>query len=112
MVPVTDPRYEEIEREEADSDTLVVLRKFLGILREAHHPQLTIDCLCLISGVCYDGMSMADIARDRMVSRAAVSRRVVDLCDAFGINPVRAMRSEEARANCKEAREKLIKEYL
>jgi hypothetical protein len=52
---------------------------------------------------------MAEMGREHKVSRATISRRCVDLCEAFGIEPIRAMRSRQGRENCRNARlEKLL----
>jgi hypothetical protein len=112
-VPVYDPR-EEVETEPniLESPQLVVMRRLLGILKSSPHPGLTIDCLCLISGVCYDGLSMADIARKNKVSRATVSHRCVELGATFGIDHTLAMRSRKARENCHKARIKKIIEII
>lgn len=111
-VPVYDPREEIEEPEILDSPPLVMMRRLLGFMKSSPHPSLTIDCLCLISGVCYDGMSMADIARKNKVSRATVSNRCVELGDAFGIEPTRAMRSRQARENCQKARFQKVSEII
>lgn len=111
-VPVYDPREEEDAEVNSDSPELELMRTLLGFLKNSPNPDLTIDCLCLVSGVCYSGRSMADIARDRFVSRATVSRRCVDLCEAFGIEPTRAMRSRKGRWNCREARLKNVDHLL
>jgi hypothetical protein len=55
---------------------------------------------------------MAEIAREHKVSRATVSRRCVDLCDSFGIEPTRAMRSRKGRENCRNARFKNVENTI
>lgn len=111
-VQVYDPRTEVDDNDPVDSPTLVMMRHLLGFLKSSPNPGLTIDCLCLISGVCYDGMSMAEIARNNLVTRAAASRRCVDLCDAFGIEPTRAMRSRKGRENCRSARIEKVSDVI
>lgn len=68
------------------------------------HPALGIECLALVTGIGYDGASMAQIARRHKVTRAAVSKRCVELCESFGVAPTRAMRPEKNRDHCREAR--------
>ena len=95
-------------QEALGNDEFVLVRRLIGHLKQSPHPQMTADCLCLICGVCYDGSSMAGIAKSNFVSRATVSNRCVALCDAFGIEPTRAMRSRQARENCQKARFKKV----
>jgi len=111
-VPAYDPREEELSTHAIDSPAMTLMRSLLGFLKASPHPGLQIDCLCLISGLCYDGKSMAEIAREHKVSRAAVSRRCVDLCEAFGIEPTRAMRSRKGRENCRKARFKNVEDTI
>ena len=111
-VPAYDPREEETVNNSIESPALIMMRRLLGFLKASPHPDLTIDCLCLISGLCYDGKSMAEIAREHKVSRATVSRRCVDLCEAFGIEPTRAMRSRKGRENCRNARFKNVENTI
>lgn len=111
-VAVYDPRDEVEEPAGVDSPAAIMLRRLLGTLKASPHPSLTIDCLCLITGVCYDGLSMAEIGRKNKVSRATVSNRCVELADAFGLDPTRAMRSRQARENCQKARFKKVSEIL
>jgi hypothetical protein len=111
-VPVYDPREDQEEADILESPELVVMRRLLGILKSSPHPGLTIDCLCLISGVCYDGLSMASLARKNKVTRATVSHRCVELGETFGIDPTRAMRSRQGRENCRNARLDKISEII
>jgi hypothetical protein len=109
-VPAYDPRKEDTTTNSIESNELVVMRQLVSFLSSSPNPALSIKCLCLVSGICYDGKSMAAIARTHKVSRATVSKRCVDLCDAFGLQPTRAMRSKKGRANCRSARgEQLLK---
>lgn len=109
-VPAYDPREEETVTNSIESPELTIMRQLVSFLASSPHPALSIKCLCLVSGICYDGKSMAAIARTHKVSRATVSKRCVDLCDAFGLQPTRAMRSKKGRANCRNARgEQLLK---
>jgi hypothetical protein len=47
---------------------------------------------------------MAEIARRHGCTRAAVSNRCGDLCDAFGVPRTRAMRPDKNRDRCRQAR--------
>jgi hypothetical protein len=102
-VPVRDGR--EIEdRPRPERTALVMVRRLVGLMLADTHPALGVECMALVTGIGYQGASMAEIARRHAVTRAAVSKRCVDLCDAFGIAPVRAMRPEKNRERCREAR--------
>lgn len=105
-VPTYDPREEdEDERPRtADPAALVMARRLVGFMLADTHPALGIECLALVTGIGYDGSSMSDIAKRHLCTRAAVSKRCVELCDAFGIPPVRAMRPEKTRRKCRAAR--------
>ena len=85
-------------------DSAYALSKLVCILLADNHPALGIECMALVTGLGYEGASMAEIARRHGVTRAAVSKRCVDLCDALGIGPVRAMRPEKNQECCKQAR--------
>lgn len=102
-MPVIDRR-EEIDRPRPERGALVVVRRLVGILLADSNAQLGVECMALVTGIGYEGDSMAEIARRHKVTRAAVSKRCVDLCDTFGIKPVRAMRPEKNRARCRASR--------
>lgn len=87
-----------------DSPALVMSRRLVGFLLADTHPALGLECLALVTGIGYDGASLNEIGLRHGVTRAAVSARCIDLCDAFGIPPVQAMRSEKSRENCRKAR--------
>lgn len=80
------------------------MRRLVGYMLADAHPALGVECLALVTGIGYQGSSMAEIARRNRVTRAAVSKRCVELCEAFGIPPTRAMRPEKCRRNCRAAR--------
>jgi hypothetical protein len=106
-VPVYDPDAWENEPEEASPCTntaSVMMRRLIGFMLADTNPALGIECLALVTGIAYNGSSMSDIAKRHLYTRAAVSKRCVELCEAFGIPPVRAMRPEATRANCRAAR--------
>ena len=60
--------------------------------------------LPLVSGLLYGGDAMAEIARRHGVTRAAVSKRCVELTELLGLRPSRAMRSLTARESYRDAR--------
>lgn len=66
--------------------------------------RLTAECFALVSGLLYGGDSMAEIARRHGVTRAAVSKRCVELTELLGLRPSRAMRSLTARESYRDAR--------
>lgn len=102
-VPVRDAREIE-ERPRPERSALVMVRRLVGLMLADTNPALGVECMALVTGIGYEGSSMAEIARRHGVTRAAVSKRCVDLCDAFGVQPTRAMRPERNRERCREAR--------
>jgi hypothetical protein len=105
-VPSYDPRFDDGDEDECQPEpsAAVVVRVLVGFLLADTNPALAIECLALASGIGYDGASEAEIARRHKLSRAAVSKRCVELSDALGLSPVRAMRSKQNRDACREAR--------
>lgn len=85
-----------------------ILRRMLGELKSQRKPGLSLECLCLVSGLAYQGDSQQEIAIRHGVTRAAVSKRSVELCKALGLEPSRAMRSLEAREAYSVARNKSL----
>lgn len=81
-----------------------LLRRLLGELLSRANARLSIECLALVTGLAYDGDSMSAIAARYHVTRAAVSRRCVDLSHALHMNPCRAMRSLKARQSYRRSR--------
>lgn len=106
-VPTYDPRTDDDDvpaPTRRDPVALVMARRLVGFMLADTHPALGIECLALVTGIGYEGASMAAIARRHRVTRAAVSKRCVELCEAFGVPPVRAMRPEASRERCRKAR--------
>ena len=82
----------------ADPEALMaVLRRLLGELMASDNVRLTLDCLSLITGICYEGASMTAIAKRHKITRAAVSKRCVLIADSLGLPPSRAMRQLTTR---------------
>lgn len=76
----------------------VILRKLVGELLSARNRALAVECLSLATGIAYDGVSQTEIAARFGITKAAVSRRCVELCDRLEIEPPRGMRQEAAAA--------------
>ena len=69
-----------------------------------NNARLTAECIALVSGLAYDGSSMSDIAKRHGITRAAVSKRCVELTELLDLPPSRAMRSLTARKSYRAAR--------
>lgn len=76
-----------------------VLRRLLGELLNQKNATLSIECLAVVSGIGFMGDSMTEIAHRNGVTRAAVSKRCVELSLKLKLNPSRAMRSLTARVS-------------
>ncbi|XHR30389.1 MAG: hypothetical protein ACFUZC_07470 [Chthoniobacteraceae bacterium] len=76
-----------------------ILRRLLGELLNQKNAKLTIECLAVVSGIGFLGDSMTEIAERNGVTRAAVSKRCVELTLKLKLNPSRAMRSLTARVS-------------
>jgi len=80
-----------------DCDMLDALRRILGELMAQDNIRLTLECLALVTGITYSGYSMTAIAKRHGVTRAAVSKRCVELTNALALAPSRAMKQLTAR---------------
>ncbi len=76
---------------------LDILRRLIGELLAERNARLSLECLALATGFSYLGGTMTDIARRHCVTRAAVSKRCVELTERLNLHPSRAMRSLTAR---------------
>lgn len=63
----------------------------------ANDPTLGVECIALATGIAYEGSSEVAIAKKYLVTRAAVSKRCLELAERLGVKNVRAMKSESAR---------------
>jgi len=99
-----DDRNQPAATSRADEDTLHLLRRLIGELLSQDRPGLSIECLALVTGLCYTGDSMTTIAHRHGVTRAAVSKRCVSLSSALNLSPSRAMRSLNARDSYRQRR--------
>lgn len=102
-VPVNDRRGNDAGPR-PERGALVVVRRLVGIMLADTNPALGVECMALVTGIGYEGSSMAEIARRHGCTRAAVSNRCGDLCDAFGVPRTRAMRPDKNRDRCRQAR--------
>ena len=74
-----------------------LLRMLVGEVMMQENSRLTLECVSLITGLVYCGDSMTSIAKRHNVTRAAVSKRCLELTLGLNLNPSRAMRSLLAR---------------
>jgi hypothetical protein len=91
--------HEPEDRGEASTRNVTdVLRHFVADLLSEGNTRLTIECLAIALGLsAYDGETMTDIAKRHGITRAAVSKRCVDITERLNLSPSRAMRSTGAR---------------
>ena len=80
------------------------VRRVLGEILIHDNSRLTTECIALVSGLIYSGDSMTAIAKRHGISRAAVSKRCVELTELLNLRPSRAMRSLTARKSYRSAR--------
>ena len=79
-------------------DTAEILRHLVADLLSEANTRLTIECLALALGLsAYNGESRTDISKRHGITRAAVSKRCVDITERLNLPPSRAMRSVGAR---------------
>jgi len=75
-----------------------ILRYLVADVIAEGNSRLTIDCLAVALGLsAYNGQSMTEIAKRHGITRAAVSKRCVDITKRLNLLPSRAMRTELAR---------------
>jgi DNA-directed RNA polymerase specialized sigma24 family protein len=108
--PEEAPEPEEVP-ESCDTETVwTALRRVLGEILNHDNARLTAECIALVSGLSYSGASMAEIARRHGITRAAVSKRCVELTELLDLRPSRAMRSLTARKSYRAARIRSLQE--
>ena len=86
-------------------------RHVLGEVLNHANARLTAECIALVSGLIYSGDSMTAIAKRHGISRAAVSKRCVELTELLNLRPSRAMRSLTARKTYRSARIQTTKSH-
>lgn len=91
-IVIADQPSEVFETEEQENRYLAGLRRIIGELLDDPLPRLGVECISLVTGICYTGDSMTAIGERYGVSRAAVSKRCVELSDILGLHHSRAMR--------------------
>ena len=84
-----------------------VMRHLVGELLDTPNRSLTAECLAAVSGMSYTGDSITEIALRHRVTRAAVSKRCVELTHKLKLFPSRTMRSLTARQAYRHAQRKL-----
>lgn len=104
-LPEVEPQTETAQADNSDGEYVHdVLRKIIGELADQNNCRLSLDCVALVTGLSYQGLSMTQIADRHGISRAAVSKRCVELTIALRLRPSRAMRSLLARVSYRTAR--------
>ena len=84
-----------------------ILRHLVADIVSEDNIRLTIDCLSIALGLrVYAGDSMTKVAKCHGITRAAVSKRCVDITHRLKLPPSRAMRSEKARKIYRNSRTK------
>ena len=79
-------------------DATEILRHLVADVISEGNARLTVECLAIALGLsAYNGESMTEIAKRHGISRAAVSKRCVDIVERLNLPPSRAMRTEMAR---------------
>jgi hypothetical protein len=95
-VPVPDAEPESVKT--PVQNVADILRHFVADLIADGNTRLTVECLAVALGLsAYNGESMTDIANRHGITRAAVSKRCVDITQRLNLPPSRAMRSTRAR---------------
>jgi hypothetical protein len=87
----------EQEITEADLRVCEVIQKLIGELIVDRNPALAVECLALTTGIAYEGNSMIAIAKRHGLTRAAVSKRCIELSERLGVKNLRPMKTERAR---------------
>ncbi|RYD48394.1 MAG: hypothetical protein EOP83_26575 [Verrucomicrobiaceae bacterium] len=102
VMPEPEP---ETDDETCDAEIVwASLRRVLGEILCHDNARLTAECIALVSGLSYTGSSMTEIAERHGITRAAVSKRCVELTELLDLKPSRAMRSLTARKRYRAAR--------
>jgi hypothetical protein len=87
-----------------DLRIMEALQRLIGELVTDQKPRLAIECLALVSSIAYQGNSLTEIAARHGLTRAAVSKRCLELSERLGVKNRRALRSDHAREAYAEAR--------
>jgi hypothetical protein len=92
-----------------DLRIMEALQRLIGELVTDQKPRLAIECLALVSSIAYQGNSLTEIAARHGLTRAAVSKRCLELSERLGVKNRRALRSDHAREAYAEARIESLK---
>jgi hypothetical protein len=92
-----------------DLRIMEALQKLIGELVTDRNPRLAIECLALVCSIAYQGNSLTEIAARHDLTRAAVSKRCLELSERLGVKNRRALRSDHAREAYAEARIESLK---
>jgi hypothetical protein len=96
--PALEVQVPEAKPETSMRDATEILRHFVADLLSEGNTRLTVECLAVALGLsAYNGETMTDIAKRHGITRAAVSKRCVDITERLNLSPSRAMRSTRAR---------------
>ena len=96
-----------------EEQSFELLRRLIPEALAQSNARLALECLVIVCGLgSLQGESMTSIAKRHGVTRAAVSRRCVDIAKTLNLNPSRAMRSTKARVTYREKRIQVITEQL
>ena len=105
LVAEPEPEPDQTAATPCDSETIwATVRRVLGEVLNHGNARLTAECIALVSGLGYDGATMTEIAKRHGITRAAVSKRCVELTEMLDLRPSRAMRSLTARKSYRSAR--------
>jgi hypothetical protein len=113
---IPDFDFDEPEKEKAELKQAIdrqvnrQVRRVIVELLESKNARLTVECIALVTGIGYLGISETSIAKKFNVTRAAVSKRCVELCDKLGLPPSRSMKSTQARASYRKSRNRVVEE--
>ena len=105
--PEPEPSNESCDAESVHS----AIRRVVAEILCHNNARLTTECIALVSGLSYTGSSMTEIAKRHGISRAAVSKRCVELTELLDLPPSRAMRSLTARKRYRDARLKSTRSH-
>jgi hypothetical protein len=96
---------------EEDLRICEVIQRLIGELISDRNPLLAIECLAAVSGIGYQGNSLTEIAARHGQTRAAVSKRALELAERLGVKNRRVFRSDRACESYAQARiESLLKQ--
>jgi hypothetical protein len=95
----TPPAALDVDQLAQDDAPHEIMRRLIGEMLMQSNASLSLECLALVTGLAYRGDSMTAIAERHGVTRAAVSKRCVELTIALNVKPSRAMRPLSARHN-------------